>query len=134
MTKIIHQRVRFDASPAELFNLYLDPKKHAAVIGGKVKISRRAGSPFSVFDGGLTGHTLLIVPNRMIVQSWRADTWKNSDADSILILQFSEAGHGGQIELIQVNVPTHTYKLIHEGWTKHYWTAWKAYLRKMASR
>ncbi len=66
----------------------------------------------------------------MIVQSWRAGTWKKSDPDSILILLFREAGRGRQIELIQANVPGHTYALIKKGWPKHYWNPWKAYLKR----
>ena len=127
--KIIHQTVRFTASPRELFDLYLDAKQHGAAIGAKASISRKVGARFSIFGGGLRGKTLAVVPHRMIVQSWRADSWKPDDTDSILLLLFSEAGRGGQIELIQANVPAHTYALIDEGWRKHYWTPWKAYLK-----
>lgn len=92
MTHIIHQTVRFNATPVELFNRYADSKKHGAAIGSKVSISQRAGTRFTVFDGGVRGRTLAVVPNRMIVQSWRASSWKTSDADSILILLFHKAG------------------------------------------
>jgi activator of HSP90 ATPase len=131
---IIHQKVRFIASPTELFNIYLDPRKHGTAIDARVSISRRIGAPFTAFSGGLKGRNLAVVPNRMIVQSWRADSWRKNDADSILILIFSKAGRGGQIELIQANVPAHTHALIKNGWPKHYWTAWKRYLAKRHSR
>ena len=130
MTKPIHQTVRFNASPAELFAIYMNAKKHGAAIGAGVTVSRKAGAQFTAFDGGLTGCNLLIVPNRMIIQSWRADTWKTSDADSILILLFSQAGRGGQIELIHLNVPAHTHTRIKNGWSKHYWARWKRYVKK----
>lgn len=106
--KIIHQTVRFAASPRELFDLYLDAKQHGTAIGAKAAISRKVGARFSIFGGGLRGKTLVVVPHRMIVQFWRADSWKPGDTDSILTLLFSEAGQGGQIELIQANVPAHT--------------------------
>lgn len=126
---IIHHTVRFAASPRELFNLYLDAKQHSAAIGAKAVISRKVGSRFSIFGGGLSGRNLMIASDRMIVQSWRVDSWKPGDTDSILTLLFRKAGRGGQIELIQANVPAHTYALIDEGWRKHYWTPWKAYLK-----
>jgi activator of HSP90 ATPase len=131
---IIHQNVRFNVSPAELFTIYLDSKKHGAAIGGKVSISRKIGAPFTAFGGGLKGRNLMIVPNRMIVQSWRADSWKKNDADSILILLFSRADRGGRIELVQANVPAHTHALIKNGWPKHYWTSWKKYLANRRSQ
>lgn len=130
MTKAIYQTVRFNVSSAELFDIYMNAKKHSAAIGSAVTVSRKPGARFTAFDGGLTGRTLLIVPNRMIVQSWRADTWKTNDADSILILLFSQADRGGQIELIHLNVPSHTYTLIKKGWSKHYWARWRRHLEK----
>ena len=134
MTDVIHQTVRFNATPAELFNIYLDSKKHGAAIDDKVTICRKVGTPFTAFGGGLRGRNLAIGPNRMIVQSGRANSWRKSDADSILVLLFGKAGRGGQIELIQTNVPAHTHALIKRGWPKHYWTSWKKYLANRRSR
>ncbi|TLY16298.1 MAG: hypothetical protein E6K69_04315 [Nitrospirae bacterium] len=51
MAKTIQQTVRFKASPEELFTTYLDSKKHAAVIGSRVSISRKVGGKFVAFDG-----------------------------------------------------------------------------------
>lgn len=130
MENVIRQSVRFKASPEALFNIYLDSKKHGAAIDDKVSIGRKVGATFTAFNGGLRGRNLLIVPNRMVVQSWRANSWKKSDADSILILLFSKAGRDGQIELIHANVPGHTYALIKKGWPKHYWKSWKSYLKR----
>lgn len=134
MPHLIHQRVTLPASPATLFNIYLDSRKHGAAIGDRVSISRKVGARFTVFNGGLRGCNLLIVPNRMIVQSWRATSWKKGDPDSILILLFSKAGRGGRIELLQANVPAHTHTLIKNGWPKHYWMSWKKYLANRRSR
>jgi len=134
MPHLIHQKVKLPASPSELFNIYLDSKQHGAAIDGRVSISRKVGAPFTAFNGGLRGRNLLIVPNRMIVQSWRAETWKKSDPDSLLILLFSKVNGGGQIELIQANVPGHTHALIKKGWPTHYWARWKRYLKNRRSR
>jgi activator of HSP90 ATPase len=134
MANMIHQKVLFAASPRELFAIYLDSHKHGAAIDDKVTISRKIGSRFAAFGGMLQGRTLMIVPNRMIVQSWRGNSWRKGDADSILILLFSKADRGGQIELIQANVPSHTHTRIKKGWPKHYWSAWKTYLKNRRSQ
>ena len=39
MANIIHQTVSFTASPATLFNIYLDSKEYAAAIEDQVTIS-----------------------------------------------------------------------------------------------
>ena len=134
MGDVIQQTVTFKASPQELFRTYLDAKRHAAVIGHKVSISQKVGAPFTAFDGSLRGKNLLILPNRLIVQSWRAKPWKATDPDSILVLQFSKAKMGGQIRLTHVNVPDHGYKTIKDGWPKHYWTPWKTYLKRRVAK
>lgn len=132
--KTIHQKVTFRATPRELFTIYLDSKKHSAAIDDKVTISRKVGSTFAAFGGMLRGRNLLIVPDHMIVQSWRAKSWKKEDPDSILILLFSKAGRGGQIELTHVGIPQYDYLPIKKGWPKYYWTPWKAYLKNRRSR
>ena len=132
MIPTIVQSVVFSASAKELYDIYLDPKRHAACTGGKVKISAKAGSAFSAFDGILTGRTLWTIPGQMIVQLWRSKSWKKSDPDSILILTFSSAGKKGRIDLVHVNVPEHDHAGVTNGWKKYYWTPLKAYLRGRA--
>ena len=89
MTKPIVQSVKFKASPEELFAIFTDSKKHSAATGGKASVSAKAGAKFTAWDGMLSGKNLVVVPGRMIVQAWRATHWKETDLDSILILNFS---------------------------------------------
>lgn len=129
MTKPIVQSVVFAVSPCELYDIYLDPKRHAAVTGGKVKVSAKPGSRFSAFDGKLAGTMLWTSPGNTIVQRWRSTAWQKSDEDSILILSFSAAGKNGRIDLVHVNVPEHDHAGVTNGWKKFYWKPLKAYLR-----
>src|SRR5438874_1506680 len=99
MTNVIQQSVTLNASPGELFRTFLDSKRHSAVTGARARTSRRVGASFTAFDGQLKGQNLMIVPNRLIVQAWRARQWKATDPDSILILRFTKASNGGRIEL-----------------------------------
>ena len=134
MANMIHQKVTFSASPLELFRIYLDSKMHGAAIDDKVTISRKVGGTFTAFGGMLRGRNLMIMPGHMIVQSWRAKSWKKKDPDSILILLFRKAGRGGQIELIHAGMPQYDYLPIKKGWTKYYWIPWKQYLAARRSR
>jgi activator of HSP90 ATPase len=124
----ILQSARFNCPPSTLFELYTNSSKHTEATGRGAKIVRRAGEKFTAFDGAIRGKNLLIVKNQTIVQAWRADHWPSSDPDSILVLQFSKAGSGSQVDLVHVNVPLHDHKGVTEGWTKYYWEPWKEYL------
>ena len=128
MPKTIQQTVRFPASPEELFDSYLDPRRHAVITGHPVTISTKPGSKFRAFDGMLSGRIVAVIPKRLVVQTWRSGKWEKQDADSILILAFSGDPGYGQIDLIHVNVADHDVQGVTEGWEKSYWALWRRFL------
>jgi activator of HSP90 ATPase len=130
MTEAIQQSVEFNAAPATLFEMYVDSRKHAKAAGAPAKVSRRAGATFTAFAGALRGKNLLIVPNKMIVQSWRSSAFKKTDADSILVITFNKIPSGCRVDLVHVNVPQHDHRGVTEGWKKYYWEPWRASLSK----
>jgi uncharacterized protein YndB with AHSA1/START domain len=117
-------------TPARLYAMYLDPKQHAAFTGAPVRIAARAGARFEAFGGALTGTILQIVPNRLIVQSWRSTQFAKRDLDSTLILSFWSDPAGGRIELSHVNVADSDFAGVSEGWSRYYWNPWRAYLEQ----
>jgi len=130
MTKPIVQSVTFTASARELYDLYMDPKLHAAFTGGgKVKISPKPGSPFSAFNKMLSGTTLAAIPGKLIVQRWRSHLFKKTDPDSILVIYFSQDGKRGRIDLTHVKVPEHDHAGVTQGWETYYWKPLTKYLR-----
>jgi len=108
--------------------MYLDPKLHAAFTGAPVKVAARAGAPFEAFGGAISGTILQVVPNRLIVQSWRSINFYRRDLDSTLVLSFWPVEGGGRIELTHVNVSDSDFAGVSEGWPKYYWTPWREYL------
>ncbi|ABF42876.1 conserved hypothetical protein [Candidatus Koribacter versatilis Ellin345] len=130
MTKAIQQSVTFPASARELFETYVDSRKHTASTGMPAKISRKVGGKFSGFGGMIGGRNLMLVPGQMIVQAWRSAAWKKTDANSILTITFTDTKSGGRVDLVHVNVPAHDHRGVTEGWKKYYWKPWRAYFRK----
>jgi activator of HSP90 ATPase len=127
---IIKQSVHFNTSPDSLFDAYLDSRKHTAIVGSKVSISKAVGGRFTAFNGMLSGKNLLIVRKKLVIQSWRSHTWKTTDPDSILILMFSKAGRGARVDLVHVNVPKHDLQGVTRGWRRYYWKPWLEYLKR----
>lgn len=131
MSKIIRKTIELPAAPETLFETYVDARRHAEAVGAPASVSRRPGARFWVFDKkGVFGKNLLIVPGRLVVQTWRAQPWRRSDPDSILTLAFSKGEAGGRIELAQVLVPDHAFEIISGGWHARYWTPWRAYFER----
>jgi len=132
MGSVIRQSVVLAATADELFETYIDPKKHATVTGSAVTISDKPGSKFSAFFGAITGTTLAVVPKRVIVQSWRSTNFGLDDPNSTLVLTFVPQGKKGKIELIQMDVPKVDFEGVKKGWELYYWTPWRRYLEKVA--
>ena len=130
MRSVLRQSVTLAATAEELFDTYLDPKKHAAVTGSAVTISDKPGSKFSAFFGAITGMTLAVVPKRLIVQAWRSTNFGLNDPDSMLILEFMPQGKKGKIELVQIDVPKVDFEGVTKGWELYYWTPWRRYLKR----
>ncbi|MGA2582351.1 MAG: SRPBCC domain-containing protein [Tepidisphaeraceae bacterium] len=129
MTPTIQQSVHFPASVKELYDIYMDPRKHSAFTGGPVKISPKPGSKFDAFGGMLSGVTLAAIPGKLIVQRWRSHLFHATDPDSILILYFTQTGKRSRIDLAHVNVPKHDHKGVTDGWKKYYWDPLRKYLK-----
>ncbi len=66
MNRIV-QKVKFETSPAKLYNLLLDSKKHSQATGSKVVVSRKVGGRFSAWDGYILGKNLFLVPGSCLL-------------------------------------------------------------------
>ena len=73
--------------------------------------------------------TVSVIPGKQIVQRWRSTHFKESDADSILVLNFVQEGAKGRIDLAHVNVPKQDHAGVTKGWKKYYWQPLMQYLK-----
>ena len=131
MTPVIQAGAIFrNATPAMLYELFMDSEKHSAATGMPAKINPKVGGKWSAFGGMIGGKTLAFVPNKMIVQTWRSTGWKKADPDSILVVQFEKSASGGAtVYLTHIAVPEHDHKGVTQGWIKYYWEPWRKYLK-----
>src|SRR5690242_14658154 len=98
MVKTIIQKVVFKNTPvATLFDTYMNAKEHRASVGVAAKIQNKEGTKFSAHDNYVTGKNLQLIKNKLIVQSWRASDWSESDIDSTFILFFEQKDNDGII-------------------------------------
>ena len=118
------------APPERLYEMYVDPKLHAAFTGLPVEFEPRPGGSFRAFNGAIWGTILDLVPNRLIVQRWRSKNFPLDAIDSTLVLSFWPEGAAGRIELVHANVPEEDFAGVSEGWAMFYWSPWRAYLER----
>lgn len=75
MCKTIKQKVKFAASPGEVYRLLVDSKSHAAFSGKPARIDARPGGRFSSYDGAISGIVVDLESGRRVVQAWRERHW-----------------------------------------------------------
>lgn len=127
--KTLHQSVVFEADPHEVYEAYMDSKKHAAFTGAKADIGRRVGDRFSVWDDWATGSNVELVPDKKIVQQWRGADWPK-DHYSMVMLELKKVDRGTRVDFTQTGIPETVYEEIAQGWKEWYWEKLRAYFAK----
>jgi activator of HSP90 ATPase len=128
-TKSIRQTVILKASPHDIYETLMDSKKHAGFTGGKATISRELGGKFSTFDGYAEGVNLELVPDKKIVQTWRAEDWPEGHYSKVTF-SLNKVGPGTRLTLTQTGVPGEHCEDIAQGWQDYYWSPLKDRLGK----
>ena len=127
MSKPILQTVTFPVPAHEVYEALMDSKKHAAFTGGAAEISREVGGAFSAYDGYISGRNLELVPDRKIVQSWRAVDWEQ-DVFSTITFELTPVPGGTRLDFTHSDVPDGTETEFAQGWIDNYWEPMKAFL------
>jgi activator of HSP90 ATPase len=128
-TRNIKQSVTIKASPHDVYEALMDSKKHAKFTGGKASISRKVGGKFTAFDDYCEGVNLELVPDKKIVQSWRANDWPEGHYSQAAFALKATPG-GTNLTFTQTGVPEDQYDAISQGWRDYYWAPMKEMLEK----
>jgi activator of HSP90 ATPase len=123
----IHQEVAFSAPPGQVYRALLDSREFAKITGKPAEIDPEEGGAFSCFGGYITGRHVELIPNKRIVQAWRAGSWP---AGHYSIVSFDLTADGLKTKMVfdQRGAPEGEIKSLTEGWGKEYWEPLKRYL------
>ncbi len=125
MCRPVHHEVDLPATPRDVFDAYLDSRRHARITGGPAKMGRREGERFSAGDY-ISGFNLEIVPARRIVQAWRGSDWPEGEY-SILRLELRPRGKGCRLVVDHIGIPEAFREGVDEGWYQFYWEPMQRY-------
>ena len=130
-TKTINQSITFEATPMEVYQLIMDPKKHGEFSGGKVTMSSKVKGKFNIFDGYIHGYNIELKEGEKIVQAWHfaEDGWPE-DHFSICTFLFESVKGKTKLTFEQTGIPEHKVKELTSGWKEFYWGPMKAWLKK----
>lgn len=119
-TKTIKQTVTFAQSPSEIYELLMDSERHASFTRAGAQISRQPGGEFTAYGDYISGKNLELIPDRKIVQFWRASDWPEGHVSTVMF-ELLPIVTGTKLEFTQTNVPVEFAKSIAQGWKEFYW-------------
>ena len=115
------------ASPAEVYQAWLDSIGHSEMTGGEAEMSDQVGAEVSAWDGYISGRNLELVPGERIVQSWRTSEFGDEHEDSLITIMLQEVGGGTLLTLEHSNVPEEQRSYEEGGWQSNYFEPMAAY-------
>ena len=92
----IHQEIVFSAPPGRVYREIVDAAQFSKATGAPTVGNAAEGAAFSAFGGHITGRPRA-VPDKLIVQAWRAKTWP---AGSYSISRFELRPEGDKTRLV----------------------------------
>lgn len=128
--KTIRQKVIVPAVPDEVYDAFIDAKKHSAFTGSKATCDPRVGGGFTAWDGYISGKNLELEKGKRIVQEWVTTEWPKDYPPSRLELTFKKVKEGTEISMTHSSVPVEQADDIAQGWIDFYWEPLKEYLKK----
>jgi len=126
-TETFTQRIKFDSSPHEIYELIMDSEKHSAFTGSKCELSKEVGGKFECYDGYIKGENIELIPDKKIVQTWIGKDFPEGTSSTVTF-EFSEDNSKTILNFKHEGVPSVKAEHLKHGWNKMYWDKIKEYL------
>lgn len=131
MKKTIRQKVIVAAKPIEIYEAFVNAKKHSAFTGSKATGEGKVGGKFTAWDGYISGKFLELDEGKKIVQEWITTEWPEGYPPSRFELTFREVKDGTEVLMVHSDVPAEQAGELEEGWNESYWNPLKTYFKEL---
>ncbi len=119
-----------NATPEQVYDAYMNSRKHAQFTGDSASISPKVGGKISAGSGYISGKNVRLVKGRLIVQEWKTTEWPDGYPPSRLALSLKKTKEGTEIKMVHSKVPASQAKRYRSGWQEFYWRPLKEYFKK----
>lgn len=126
----IKQTALIDATPLEVYEAYVDPRKHAAFTGQSATGAPKVGGRFTAGDGYITGKYLALERGKRVLHEWTTTEWPEGYPVSILELNLKAKGKKTELTMVHSKVPEEQVDYYAEGWKEYYWKPLQKYFAK----
>jgi activator of HSP90 ATPase len=129
-TTSITQKVIISASPEEVYNALLDPKKQSDFTGSKATGKAIVGAKFTAWDGYISGKNLELEKGKRIVQQWITTDWPDDYPPSKLEFSLKKVDDKTELTMLHSDIPADQEKELEQGWIDFYWSPLKSFFEK----
>jgi len=129
-TTTIMQKIVLPILPEEVYDAFLDSKKHSAFTQSKATGEGVVGSKFTAGDAYIMGRNLELEKGKRILQEWTTTEWPEGYPPSKLELTFKKVAGNTELTMVQSDVPRELEEGLRQGWIMHYWKPLKEYFEK----
>ena len=126
----IRQSVIVDATPEEVYDAYVDPKKHGEFTGSKATGTQKVGGRFTAWDGYISGKWLELEKGKKIVHEWTTTEWPEGYPPSLVELRLGKSGKKTKLAMIHSKAPAEQAEEYAQGWKDFYWEPMKSHFKK----
>ncbi len=131
---ILIQKVIIPAKPEEVYEAFVDPKKHSEFTGSKATGKAKVGAKFTAWDGYIFGTFLAFEPGKCLSQEWQTTEWPEEYPPSKFDLTFKAVPKGTEVTMTHSSIPEQQEQELAEGWEEWYWKPLKAYFKKKKTK
>lgn len=128
--EVIKQVAIIDASPMDVYEAYVDPKKHAAFTGDSATGTAKVGGKFAAGNGYISGKYLKLEKGKRILHEWTTTEWPKGYPPSLVELILKPKEKRTELTMIHTNVPAEQAADYDQGWKDFYWEPMKKYFEK----
>ncbi|MDA4125792.1 MAG: SRPBCC domain-containing protein [Thaumarchaeota archaeon] len=128
--EVIKQVAIIDASPVEVYEAYVDPKKHAAFTGDSATGTAKVGGKFAAGNGYISAKYLELEKGKRILHEWTTTEWPKGYPPSLVELILKPKGKKTELTMIHSKVPAEQAADYDQGWRDYYWEPMKKYFKK----
>lgn len=128
--EVIRQLELIDATPEDVFEAYVDPKKHAEFTGSGATGYPKVGGKFTAWDGYISGKFLRLRRGESIVHEWKTTEWPAGYPPSLVEITLMRKGKKTELSMVHSKVPAEQAKSYAQGWIDFYWEPMKKYFKE----
>ena len=126
-TRTIRLEWTIPAEAEEVYDVFMDPAKHAEFTGDDASGSSVVGKEFHAYNGYILAKNLELERGKRIVQEWTTSEWPEGAPPSILTITLKETKMGTKLTMVHSKVPEEQSDDYEAGWKEHYWSKLEKY-------